>query len=106
MLAQVREHGKQFGMPQNLAIEYPFAETKPAFDFALGRPSGEVWLQRPRATENGALTYDVFDRQGAWQRAVEFPKGTSLAGFGTKGAIYGSVREADGSHTVGRYSLK
>jgi hypothetical protein len=106
VLAQVREHGKQFGMPQNLAIEYPFAETKPAFDFALGRPSGEVWLQRPRATENGALTYDVFDRQGAWQRAVEFPKGTSLAGFGTKGAIYGSVREADGSHTVGRYSLK
>jgi hypothetical protein len=106
VLAQEREHGKQFGMPQNLAIEYPFAETKPAFDFALGRPSGEVWLQRPRATENGALTYDVFDRQGAWQRAVEFPKGTSLAGFGTKGAIYGSVREADGSHTVGRYSLK
>ncbi|MGH7527012.1 MAG: hypothetical protein ACREMX_09945, partial [Gemmatimonadales bacterium] len=25
VLAQVREHGKQFGMPQNLKIEYPFA---------------------------------------------------------------------------------
>ena len=49
VLAQVREQGKQFGMPQDLRIDYPFAETKPPFDFALGRPNGEVWLQRPRA---------------------------------------------------------
>jgi hypothetical protein len=102
----VREHGKQFGMPQNLAIEYPFAETKPPFDFGLGRPNGEVWLQRPRATEDAALTYDVFDGKGAWQRAIEFPKGTSLAGFGAKGAVYGSIRETDGSRTIGRFSLK
>jgi hypothetical protein len=106
VLAQVREHGKQFGMPQNLAIEYPFADTKPPFDFALGRPDGEVWLQRPRASEDGTLTYDVFDRRGAWQRSVEFPKGTSLAGFGSKGAIYGSIKQPDGGRTVGRFSLK
>jgi hypothetical protein len=106
VLAQVREHGKQFGMPQDLAITYPFADTKPPFDFALGRPNGEVWLQRPRAEEDGALTYDVFNRKGVWQRAVEFPKGASLAGFGPKGAIYGSLKAADGSRTVGRFALK
>ena len=106
VLAQVREHGKQFGMPQDLEIHYPFADTKPPFDFALGRPNGEVWLQRPRAQEDAALTYDVFDRQGSWQRSVEFPKGASLAGFGAKGAVYGSIKEADGGRTVGRFTLK
>jgi hypothetical protein len=106
VLAQVREHGKQFGMPQDLAITYPFADTKPPFDFALGRPNGEVWLQRPRAQEDAALIYDVFDRQGRWHRAVEFPKGTSLAGFGPKGAVYGSIKEADGQRAVGRFKLR
>ena len=97
VLAQVREHGKQFGMPQDLAIKYPFADTKPPFDFALGRPNGEVWLQRPRAQEDAPLSYDVFNRKGAWQRAVEFPKGASLAGFGPGGAVYGSIKESEGS---------
>jgi hypothetical protein len=106
VLAQVREHGKQFGMPQDLPITYPFADRKPPFDFALGRPNGEVWLQRPRSQDDAAFTYDVFNRKGAWQRAVEFPKGASLAGFGTKGAVYGSIREADGSRTVGRFRLR
>jgi hypothetical protein len=106
VLAQVREHGKQFGMPQELAIKYPFADTKPPFDFALGRPEGEVWLQRPRAQEDAPLVYDVFDRKGSWRRSVEFPKGASLAGFGPKGAVYGSIKEADGQRTVGRFKLK
>jgi hypothetical protein len=106
VLAQVREQGKQFGMPQDLEIRYPFAVTKPPFDFALGRPNGEVWLQRPRAQEDGALTYDVFSRQGSWQRSVEFPKGAMLAGFGATGAVYGSIKEADGTRTVGRFRLQ
>lgn len=106
VLTQVREHGKQFGMPQDLEIKYPFAATKPPFDFALGRPNGEVWLQRPRPQEDSPLTYDVFNRQGSWQRAVEFPKGASLAGFGATGAVYGSIKEADGSRAVGRFTLK
>jgi hypothetical protein len=106
VLAQVREHGKQFGMPQDLDIKYPFAETKPPFDFALGRPNGEVWLQRPRAEEDAPLTYDVFNRKGVWQRSVEFPQGTSLAGFGAKGAVYGSMKQGDGTRTVGRYTLR
>lgn len=106
VLAQVREQGKQFGMPQELRIDYPFAETKPPFDFALGRPDGEVWLQRPRAQEDGALVYDIINRQGAWQREVSFPKGAALAGFGAKGAVYGSIKGEDGRRTVGRFREK
>jgi hypothetical protein len=106
VLAQVREHGKQFGMPQDLAITYPFADTKPPFDFALGRPNGEAWLQRPRAQDDAPLVYDVFNRKGSWQRSVEFPQGASLAGFGPKGAVYGSIKEADGQRTVGRFKLQ
>ena len=105
VLAQVREHGKQFGMPQDLQITYPFADIKPPFDFALGRPNGEVWLQRPRSREDAPLTYDVFDRQGIWRRAVEFPAGTALAGFGSRSTVYGSIKQADGSRTVGRFTL-
>jgi hypothetical protein len=106
VLAQVREHGKQFGMPQDLAITYPFAETKPPFEFALGRPNGEVWLQRPRAQEDTPLTYDVFGRGGRWQRSVEFPKGASLAGFGAGAVVYASMKESEGMRTVGRFKLK
>jgi hypothetical protein len=106
VLAQVREQGKQYGMPQDLSIEYPFAEAKPAFDFALGRPNGEVWLQRPRSGEDGSLVYDVYNARGGWQREVKFPQGASLAGFGESGAIYALVRNEDGTRTVGRYRLK
>jgi hypothetical protein len=105
VLAQVREQGKQYGMPQELSIEYPFAETKPPFDFALGRPNGEVWLQRPRAAETAALVYDVWDAKGAWLRQVTFPSGAALAGFGESGAIYGSVKNDDGTRSVARYRL-
>jgi hypothetical protein len=106
VLAQVREQGKQYGMPQELSIQYPFAETKPPFDFALGRPNGEVWLQRPRSREDAALIYDVYNGQGAWQREVQFPAGAALAGFGESGAIYASLRNEDGTKTVGRYRLR
>jgi hypothetical protein len=105
VLAQVREQGKQFGMPQDLEIVYPFAEIKPPFDFALGRPGGEVWLQRPRNQEEAPLIYDVVDRKGVWQRQVSFPKGATLAGFGPRGAIYASIKNQDGRRTVGRFRL-
>ena len=103
VLAQVREHGKQFGMPQDLRIVYPFADNKPPFDFALGRPNGEVWLQRPQSREGAALIYDVFNRKGVWEREVAFPQGSALAGFGGRGSVYGSVKNADGSRTVARF---
>jgi hypothetical protein len=106
VLAQVREHGKQFGMPQGLHVEYPFAEHKPPFDVAAGRPNGEVWLQRPRTQEGSALIYDVFDRKGVWRREMPFPKDAALAGFGPSGAIYASVKNQDGSRTVASFRLK
>jgi len=106
VLAQVREQGKQFGMPQDLSITYPFAETKPPFDFALGRENGEVWLQRPRAQEDAALVYDVVDRKGAWQRSATLPKGAAIVGFGAKGAVYASIKGEDGRRTVGRFRLQ
>lgn len=106
VLAQVREQGKQFGMPQDLRIVYPFAETKPPFDFALGRPTGEVWLQRPRKDEAAGFVYDVFDRKGIWRREIAFPENASLAGFGAEGVVYGSIKNADGSRTVARFKLK
>jgi hypothetical protein len=105
VLTQVREQGKQFGMPQDLPITYPFAETKPPFDFALGREIGEVWLQRPRAQEDTPLVYDVVNRQGVWQRSITLPKGASLSGFGVKGAIYASIKGEDGKRTVGKFRL-
>lgn len=106
VLKQVREQGKQFGMPQELSITYPFATTKAPFEFALARQNGEVWLQQPRAQEDAPLVYDVYTRKGGWQRAVAFPKGVSLAGFGPKGAVYGSIKDAAGQRTVGRFKLK
>jgi hypothetical protein len=106
VLAQVREQGKQFGMPQELHIVYPFAETKPPFDFALGRPNGEVWLQRPRSQEDAPLVYDVVDRKGIWRQEVTFPKGVTLAGFGAKGVVYASIKGEDGRRTVGRFRVK
>jgi hypothetical protein len=106
VVAQVREHGKQYGMPQDLQIVYPFAETKPPFDFALGRPGGEVWLQQPRAQENAPLVYDVFNRKGSWAREVTLPSGATLAGFGNGGAVYVSLKNPDGSRTVGRLRVK
>jgi hypothetical protein len=106
VLAQVREQGKEYGMPQELSIQYPFAKTKPPFDFALGRPNGEVWLQRPRGGDEAPLVYDVFNRQGAWRREVSFPQGAALAGFGESGAIYASLKNGDGTRTVGRFRLK
>jgi hypothetical protein len=105
VLAQVREQGKQFGMPQELKIQYPFAETKPPFDFALGHPSGEVWLQRPRRDEKSSLVYDVFDRKGAWRREIAFPQNASLSGFGANGAVYATLKNEDRSRTVARYRL-
>jgi hypothetical protein len=106
VLAQVRAQGKQFGMPQDLSIVYPFAETKPPFDFALGRPNGEVWLQRPRKQEDSGLVYDVFDRKGRWRREIAFPRDAALAGFGAKGAVYASIKNGDGSRTVARFRVR
>ena len=106
VLAQVREQGKQFGMPQDLRIVYPFAETKPPFDLAISSPSGEVWLQRPRQSEGSSLVYGRVDRRRGWRPEVAFPKDASLVGFGANGVVYGSVKNGDGSRSLARFKLR
>ena len=105
VLAQVRLQGKQFGMPQDLRVVYPFAETKPPFEHAVGRPSGEVWLQRPRTSDAAPLTYDVWNRKGKWTREVTLPAGATLAGFGANGVLYAAMKNADETRTIGRFRL-
>jgi hypothetical protein len=105
VLAQVRQQGKQYGMPQDLRVVYPFAETKPPFEHALGRPGGEVWLQRPRASEDAPLTYDVWNRKGKWTREVRLPAGATLAGFGANGVVYAAIKNSDETRTIGRFRL-
>jgi hypothetical protein len=106
VLAQVREHGKQFGMPQGLNVEYPFAEHKPPFEAALSHPRGEVWLQRPRKEDGARLIYDIFDRKGVWRRSITLPADAALAGFGAGENVYASVKNSDGSRTVARYKIR
>ena len=106
VITQVREQGKQFGMPQDLHIAYPFAENKPAFEAAVSRPKGEVWLQRPRKDEKSALVYDVYDRKSRWLGEVTFPPDASLAGFGAGNVVYAAIKNPDGSRTIGRYKAR
>ena len=80
VLAQVREQGKQYGMPQELTIEYPFAATKPPFDFALGRPNGEVWLQRPRAAGERAAGLRRVRPEGRVAAGGDVPRGCDAGG--------------------------
>jgi hypothetical protein len=105
VLAQVREQGQQYGMPQELEIKYPFADTKPPFDFALASPNGDVWLQRPREKDGAPNVYDVVNRKGVWQREVTLPAGATLAGFGKGGAVYGTIKEANGFRSVARLKV-
>jgi hypothetical protein len=105
VLAQVREQGQQYGMPQELEIKYPFADTKPPFDFALASPNGDVWLQRPREKDGAPNVYDVVNRKGVWQREVTLPVGATLAGFGKGGAVYGTIKEANGFRSVARLKV-
>lgn len=93
------------GLQRGIEIAFPFAEHKAPFEMALGRPNGEVWLQRPRASEDRPMVYDVIDRNGKRSRTVEFPAGATLIGFGRDDAIFAALREGEG-RTVARYRLR
>jgi hypothetical protein len=105
VIATIRQQGRGRGLPDSLPLEWPFAEHKPPFEAAIASPSGEVWLQRPRAADAVQFVYDVFGTDGAWKRAVAFPDNISLAGFGEKGAIYGVIKDGD-RRTIGRLAEK
>lgn len=90
VMAQLAERG----LNTKIGVTFPFAATRPPFEQAFGRTDGTVWLQRPKAAETAPAVFDIWGRDGKWQRAVTLPDGTSLAGFGT-GVIYGARKKGD-----------
>lgn len=101
VLARIREQGKGHGLPDSLRLEWPFAEQKPPFEAGMASPAGEVWLQRPRPADGRQYVYDVYGPDGGWRRAVTFPPGATLAGFGRGGAVYAALT-VEGGRTVAR----
>jgi len=105
VIARIRQQGKGRGLPDSLHLEWPFAENKPPFEAGTSDPQGQVWLQRARELDADEAIYDVYQTDGSWKEAVTFPKGVSLAGFGSGGTVYGIIKEGD-QKTVGRYKLQ
>jgi len=93
---RVMDRLKERGLPTGLKIEFPFAETKPSFEVAYGLPSGEVWLQYSRPSEDEAVRYAVYGTDGAFRHEVTAPAGVQMVGFGASGAAYGITKEASG----------
>ncbi len=93
---------RERGLPRDVEVKYPFAETKPAFDLGLTSVSGDVWLQYSRANDSLPQRYAVFSRSGEFQRDVEAPPQVSVTGFGRNGVVYGAQRVADGKRAMVR----
>jgi hypothetical protein len=102
---RVMQQLKQSGLPTGVSTTFPFAETKPPFEAALTRPSGEVWLLRPRAADSAAAVYDVYGKGGKPVRQVTAPAGVIVAGFGAGDVVYGADKQGDG-RAVTRYHLR
>ncbi len=92
------------GLPKGVEVKFPFAETKPAFELALTRATGEVWLQYSRAKDTDAARYAVFGRDGAFVRDAIAPAGVLLAGVGATKA-YGVTKTADGRRQLVRLAV-
>jgi hypothetical protein len=105
VIAKIREQGKGRGLPDSLHLDWPFADNKPPFETGTSDPSGQVWLQRAREFGADEAVYDVYKADGSWREAVTFPKGVSLAGFGSGGTIYGIIKDGE-LKTIGKYKLQ
>lgn len=99
---QVLQRLHERGLPREVEVRYPFAETKPSFDVALASPAGEVWLQYSRASDSLPQRYAIFDTTGTFQRDVQAPPMVTVAGFGRGGAVYGAKRLIDGRRQLVR----
>jgi hypothetical protein len=102
--ARVMEQLAARGMPTTVKVSFPFAENRPPFELSHTRADGTIWLQRPRTGETAAYVFDIWGRDGAWQRAVTFPEGVSFAGFG-KTEIYGARKKGDERELV-KFAIK
>jgi hypothetical protein len=94
------------GAPAGIELTYPFADQKPPFAAGVTNPGGEVWLQRSRAYEDSIPVWDVVGRDGKPVRAVQFPKGALLAGFGAEGRVYLLLRAEDDRQKLARYVVR
>ena len=100
--ALVMERLKARGLPQGIEVVFPFAETKPSFEQAMGRPNGEVWLQYSPAGEQEPIRYAVFGRDGKFMHDTTLPQGVRLVGFGAGDFAYGVGINPDGTREVVR----
>ncbi len=100
------ERMKQQGLPQGVEVSFPFADTKPPFELGATTFEGEVWLQMSHDGEDTPITYEVFGPGGKFVRNVRLPAGALLAGFGADGAVYATVRAADGTKTIARFRVR
>ena len=97
---------RQDHAPAGIELSYPFADSKPPFSAgATNSYTSEVWLQRSRAFADSVPVYDVVGRDGKAVRAVQLPKGATLAGFGAEGRVYVLLRQGDAQQVV-RYVVK
>lgn len=72
-----------------------FPKTLPpfeGFDDVIGRPQGEVWVQRMRAWNDATPRYDVFGANGVLKLQVVLRPHSRVVGFGTEG-IYVARRD-------------
>lgn len=102
-LERLRAQMAQMGAPAGIELSYPFADQKPPFVAGSTDPlASEVWLQRSRAYGDSVPVYDVVGRDGKAVRAVQLPRGATLAGFGANGRLYLILREGD-AQRIARY---
>ncbi len=105
-LNRLRQQMASMGAPAGIELSYPFADSKPPFSAgATNSYTSEVWLQRSRAFADSVPVYDVVGRDGKAVRAVQLPKGATLAGFGAEGRVYVLLRQGDAQQVV-RYVVK
>lgn len=105
-LEKLRGQMALMGAPAGIELTYPFADEKAAFISGLTNPAGEVWLERARTFGDSVPVWDVVGRDGKEIRVVQFPKASTLAGFGAEGRIYVILRDGEGRQRVGRYVVK
>jgi hypothetical protein len=105
-LERLRQQMAHMGAPAGIELHYPFADAKAPFASGMTNPAGEVWLERARAFGDSVPVWDVVERDGHAVRAVQFPKATTLAGFGAEGRVYVVVKDGDGRESIGRYVIR
>jgi len=62
-------------------------------------PDGNIWILPSTSSHSaGGLLYDVINRKCEVFQRVRIPQGRALAGFGAKGVVYLTAKDASGTH--------